>query len=57
MRNKAPKRNPNPADPLLKTPNKKKDIELTEKELGEVTGGSKDHPVYMPIVMEEVKIT
>jgi hypothetical protein len=29
-----------PADSLLKTSKKKKDIELTEKELGNVTGGS-----------------
>jgi hypothetical protein len=38
MRKKAPKRKPRPADTLLKT-SKKKDIELTEKELGRVAGG------------------
>ena len=38
MRKKAPKRKPNPADALLKT-SKKKDIELTEQELGKVSGG------------------
>jgi hypothetical protein len=32
------KRNQKPADSVLKT-SKKKDIELTEKELGKVTGG------------------
>ena len=34
-----PKPKSNPADKLLKT-TKKKDIELTEKELGKVRGGS-----------------
>ena len=38
MRKKTPKRKPKPADSLLKT-SKKKDIELTEKELDKVTGG------------------
>jgi type VI protein secretion system component Hcp len=33
-------------DALLKT-TKKKDIELTEKELGKVTGGNKNSPVLM----------
>jgi hypothetical protein len=35
---KMQKRKPKPADALLKT-SKKKDIELTEKELGKVGGG------------------
>jgi hypothetical protein len=34
------KRDPNPADTLLKT-SRNKDIELTEKELGKVAGGMK----------------
>jgi hypothetical protein len=42
MRKKTPKRKPNPADSLPKT-SKKKDIELTEQELGKVTGGG----IYM----------
>jgi len=35
---KTQKRKPKPTDTLLKT-RKKKDIELTEKELGKVSGG------------------
>ena len=38
MRKKAPKHKSKPADTLLKT-SKKKDIELTEEELGKVSGG------------------
>jgi hypothetical protein len=38
MHKKAPKHKSKPADALLKT-SKKKDIELTEKELGKVSGG------------------
>jgi hypothetical protein len=34
------KQNPKPADTLLKT-SRKKDIELTEKELGKIAGGMK----------------
>jgi bacteriocin-like protein len=40
MRKKAPKHKSKPTDTLLKT-SKKKDIELTEKELRKVTGGGK----------------
>ena len=40
MRKKAPKHKSMPADTLLKT-SRKKDIELTEKELGKVSGGLK----------------
>jgi hypothetical protein len=38
MRKKPPKRKPKPADTLIKTTTNK-DIELTEKELGKVSGG------------------
>jgi hypothetical protein len=38
MRKETPKRKPKPADTLLKT-SKKKDIELTERELDKVSGG------------------
>jgi hypothetical protein len=38
MLKKTPKPKVKPADNLLKT-GKKKDIELTEKELGKITGG------------------
>ena len=38
MRKKAPQHKSKPADTLLKT-SRKKDIELTEKELGKVSGG------------------
>jgi hypothetical protein len=38
MRRKTRKQQPKPADALLKT-SRKKDIELTEKELGKVSGG------------------
>jgi hypothetical protein len=38
MRKKTPKSKTRPTDRLLKT-SKKKDIELTEKDLGKVTGG------------------
>jgi hypothetical protein len=38
MRKKAPKHKSKPADTLLKT-SKKGDIELTEQELGKVSGG------------------
>jgi hypothetical protein len=37
---KIQKRKPKPADTLLKT-SRKKDIELTEKELGKIAGGMK----------------
>jgi hypothetical protein len=40
MRKKAPKSKAKSADKLLKT-SKKKDIVLTEKELGQVSGGMK----------------
>jgi hypothetical protein len=39
MRKKTPKRKPRTADELLKT-SEKRDIELTEKELGKVSGGT-----------------
>ena len=48
-----------PADKLLKT-SKKKDIELTEKELGQVTGGrkaGKDQQEFLKITMKDVIIT
>ena len=45
MRKKTPK--PKPADSLLKT-SKKKDIELTERELGRATGGYKVNVQYKP---------
>jgi hypothetical protein len=38
MRKETPKRKPSPADELLKT-SKKKDVELTKKELEGVSGG------------------
>ena len=41
-KNKTQKRKPKPTDTLLKT-SKKKDIELTEKDLTEVSGGSVDY--------------
>jgi hypothetical protein len=48
LRKKTPKRKPNPADSLLKT-SKKKDIVLTETELGRASGGLKPHnPVPRP---------
>jgi hypothetical protein len=40
---KIPKRSPESADSLLKTRNKK-DIELTEEELGKISGGSGSQP-------------
>jgi hypothetical protein len=41
MRKKAPKRQPKlSTDSLLKTSKKKKDIELTEEQLGKVSAGS-----------------
>ena len=44
MRKKTPKQKQKPSpDTLLKT-SKKKDIELTEKELGRVTGGKPTNP-------------
>jgi hypothetical protein len=46
MRKKTSKSKAKPADKLLKT-SKKKDIVLTEKELGQVSGGMK---VEMPSV-------
>jgi hypothetical protein len=39
MRNTKKQKRPKSADTILKT-SKKKDIELTEKELGKVTGGT-----------------
>jgi hypothetical protein len=47
---KMQKRKPKPADALLKT-SRKKDIELTEKELGKVAGG-----VKVPVEYKEHKI-
>jgi hypothetical protein len=38
MRNKTPKHKPNSADTLLKT-SKKAQVELTEQQLGKVSGG------------------
>lgn len=43
MGKKRPKSKTKPADKLLKT-SKKKEIELTEKELGRVTGGKPTNP-------------
>jgi hypothetical protein len=51
MRKKAPKSKAKSTDTLLKT-SKKKDIVLTEKELGQVSGGMK---VEMPSVKPEWK--
>jgi bacteriocin-like protein len=48
-----------PADKLLKT-SKKKDIELTEKELDKVTGGrkaGKDQQEYLKITLKDLIIT
>jgi hypothetical protein len=46
---KTPKRQPKlSTDSLLKTSKKKKDIELTEQELGKVSGGSKVVVEYKP---------
>jgi len=47
MRKPKPKSKSKPADSLLKT-SKKKDIELTEKELGKVSGGAKIEFEYKP---------
>jgi hypothetical protein len=60
MRKETPKRKPNPADDLLKT-SKTKDVELTERELDKVTGGTllkagKDKE-YIKITMKDVIIT
>ena len=47
MRRKTPKRQPKlSTDCLLKTSKKKKDIELTEKELGKVSGEYKVNVEY-----------
>jgi hypothetical protein len=51
MRRKTPKRQPKlSTDSLLKTSKKKKDIELTEEQLGKVSAGSfgKVHFDYKP---------
>ena len=56
MRKKTPKAKP--ADPLLMT-HKKGEIELTEQELGKVTGGrkaGKDQPEFLKITMKDVII-
>jgi hypothetical protein len=47
------------SDPLLKT-HKKGEIELTEQELGKVTGGrkaGKDQPEFLKITLKDVMIT
>ena len=58
MRKKAPKHRSKPADTLLKT-SKKKDIELTEKELGKVSGGkgSAQTQKYMEIKNQDIIIS
>jgi hypothetical protein len=59
MRKKAPKHKSRPTDSLLKT-SKKKDIELTEKELGQVTGGrkaGKGQQEFLTFTMKHIIIT
>jgi hypothetical protein len=59
MRRKSPKRQPKiSTDSLLET-SKKGDIELTEQELGKVSGGRKGNtPVeYIKLTMKEVLIS
>jgi bacteriocin-like protein len=59
MRKTKMQKRPKSTDTLLKT-SKKKDIELTEKELDKVTGGRKagDKPQeYIKITMKDVIIT
>jgi bacteriocin-like protein len=58
MLKKTSKSKAKPADKLLKT-SKKKDVELTEKELDKVTGGrkaGKDQPEFLKITMKDVII-
>jgi hypothetical protein len=50
MRRKTPKRQPKlSTDSLLKTSKKKKDIELTEKQLGKVSAGYKVNVEYKQV--------
>jgi hypothetical protein len=60
MNRKTPKRQPKlSTDSLLKTSKKKKDIELTEQELGKVSGGRKGNtPVeYIKLTIKDVIIS
>ena len=55
MRKTKMQKRPKSTDTLLKT-TKKKDIELTEKELGQVTGG-KGHVDYLTVKLTDVIIS